>query len=397
MNSRFIIIFSVLTGSLCAQNHPKLSTIIPTLNLPQGYIVESISGRGFVHCIGGASANISSSNPAALFAFDKISFGVSGQWETEIYPATLADIGHNRDKVNLPQSLGTIIPYGNIRLGFGMSQRYNSILDFGLVETTITENPGGTGRELKATKSNIVIASSALAAYSIRNVLHADAGLNIGIECNYNYLNIRQVILSEVLDTYADGWGVSIGLQYGDPDLFQFGVFYERNPFFKKDGEYKIDAIISDSNALSASESQNNRIEKVAYPFSIDSKLPDRLYIGFSIDPAAFLKLSYGVTKSYWKASPGTSKCTQDIWCSMSWNAADNLLLTIGFLSNNRNFEETVVYSWIGQENDCNYLLYGLNWRIRRFDLDLAFMHTTPGSGEWRKQKIVKTAIGFTL
>jgi len=153
--------------------------------LPQGYVLESLNGYGFSHGVISTISNISSGNPASLSDFQRLSLGVSGQYDTKINTAWIAGIGYQRVENKRPQSAGFVLPHKNFRLGFGISQKYSTALDFGEVEITTVEEPEGTGETFNVTHNTFVQSKSALIAYSLQNVF-SNEKISVAVQYNIN-------------------------------------------------------------------------------------------------------------------------------------------------------------------------------------------------------------------
>lgn len=76
--SVMLFILLLLAVSLSAQS---LATKVFGINIPQGFVLESISSKGFQSSGINHPANMNSMNPAALYAFEHLSAGLSYQWD----------------------------------------------------------------------------------------------------------------------------------------------------------------------------------------------------------------------------------------------------------------------------------------------------------------------------
>ena len=106
-----IVFLAVMSVHLDAQ----VSREINATFLTQGFVQESLSGLGFPGSNITTISNISSCNPASLYDFETLSLGLSNQFDSELYPAWVAGIGHKRVNNYFPQSVGIVFPINTFR------------------------------------------------------------------------------------------------------------------------------------------------------------------------------------------------------------------------------------------------------------------------------------------
>lgn len=394
-----ISIIMRLTNSF-AQQVSWGETTIPCVFLTQGYVLESISGSGFTNSTSSHVTNISSSNPASLHNFDNVSVGLSYQFESSIKPAWIVNINHERKKTTLPQSFGLVLPFNKLRIGLGFSQRYNSILDFGKVEIRTIENPEGTGEYIEASKTDIVNSCATLLAYSINNLLDNNDALVLGIQFSYNYLDVKKQIYHSTIKADSYDIGLSFGLNYLVSKKFQFGLFFEKNPSFKD--KIKLEGVDLHT-PIDTDPSQTGNNDRInpnlkIDTFNLEGKMPDKLHFGIMYKMNSFMKLACDITQVFWCQQSEGSKNTIDISGSVITKITKQFSASVSFLSTGRLYDNEIGNIYDTNENLHGFfLLGGLNFRHKSFDLDFAYMTDTPFSGDWRKQKIVKLAIGFYL
>lgn len=372
MKTLFFIISLSIGCSLIAQQSSQIGTDISVLYLPHGYVLESISGSGFQNCGNNHIANIGSSNPASSSNFQKLSFGVSYQFESSVQPNWIADINCTREKNNYPQSIGLIVPLKTFRFGFDFSQRYNTLIDYGKTERMTVEQPEGTGEFFSATKTEIVSCYSGLCSYSINNFIGAENVLSIGIAGCLNDFNLREHLYNIRMKESAKGYGWTFGIQYSLADRAHFGLFYLKNPLFK----------------------DNFLFEGIA--FRIDQKMPNKFSIELSYCLDSHSNIFTNFTKVYWHQLEDDLSNYTDVSGGIQTYLTKQLSLSVSFLSTgyHRNDQDLFYFNYY---LNGLYVLGGLNYRFRHFDIDLAYVTSSRHSGDWRKQKIGKVAIGFYL
>jgi hypothetical protein len=372
MKTLLYIILISISCSLLAQESSLIGTEIPVLYMPLGYVLESISGAGFQNCGNNHIANINSSNPASSSNFQKLSFGLSYQFESSEQPNWVADINCTREKNSYPQSIGLIVPLKSFRFGFGFSQRYNSLMDYGKMEISTIEQPDGTGKFISATKTEIVYCYSGLCSYSINNFLGAENVLSIGLASCLNDFNLREHLYNLRMSESVKGYGWTFGVQYNLADRAHFGFFYLKNPLFKDD--FLFDGIA----------------------FRIDRKMPDKFNIELSYRLDSHTDIFTNFTKVYWHQLDDDLSNYTDVSGGIQTYLTNQLSLSVSFLSTgyHRNDQDLFYFNYY---LNGLYVLGGLNYRFRHFDIDLAYVTSSRHSGDWRKQKIGKIALGFYL
>ena len=372
MIKHFLYILALITSSiLFAQNVPKLSDNVPILYLPHGYVLESISGTGFRNCVNNHIANIGSSNPASSSYFQKLAFGVSYQFTSSSQPNWIADINCMRKQNNYPQSVGLIVPLNTFRFGIGISQRYNSVQDYGQMELTTPEQPDGTGEFYSATKTEIVYSYSGIFSYSIYDFLGKRNILSVGLMGGINYLNLKQSIYTIEMNENASDYSWAFGIQYNIANKIQFGLFYLNSPLFKDD--LKFDGI----------------------GLKIDQKMPDKLNIGVSYYLNSYINFSINLEKVCWHQQSDALTNYINISGGVISNITKQLSLSLAFLSTG--YHSETYQKEINNNLYSLLLLGGLNLKFQHFDIDFAYVTSTKYSGDWRKQKIGKITLGFYL
>jgi len=369
--SPLLILALIISSILIAQEAPKLSNTIPAVYLPHGYVLESISGTGFQNCVNNHIANINSSNPASSSYFKKLSLGLSYQFDSSIQPGWIADISRKREQNKYPQSIGLIVPVNMFRFGFGFSQRYNSVLDYGQIERITLEQPDRTGEYFTASKTDIVYCYSGLLSYSIDNFLSERNILSIGLEYCYNYLEIKNRLYTIKMSEDAKDYSWTFGAQYNIKDKIHIGLFYLSSPFFE-------DHFLFDGTEL-----------------KIEEKIPDKFSIGISYNLNSYFNFSVDFAKVYWRQHSDNLSNYLDISGGVISNVTKQLSLSLSVLSTG--YHSDSYFEDLNRNLYSLFLLGGLNLRFQHFDIDLAYVTSTKYSGDWRKQKIGKISLGFYL
>jgi len=378
---------------LHSQTAIVLDITIPITPLTQGYVIESINGRGFSQCTGNHISNISSSNPASISDYKRPSFGISYQRESVVNPAIWNDIKHQRNQKNIPQSIGFLLPINQYVLGFGFSQRYDSKHTFGPFEIFTFDDPDGTGEYLSISKEESVNSYSGMVSYSFENFLKDNNTMNLGIQVHYNTLRINSHGFSSGMKVKASNFGWTAGARYNLSDKTQIGAYYERIPKFKN-GEVEFDGI-----TLTPLENPEDSTMAFIYEdVSISGEIPDRFHVGISNRIFKSTIITLDLTNVYWKQLSSTSKNFVDVSGGIIQKIGDQLSLSLSFLSTGRHFNnENYFQSELNKNLKGFFLLGGVNLKIHSLDIDLAYAASAFNTGDWRKQKLGKISLGYAF
>ena len=228
-----LLFFVLFLSNLNAQERAPIESIV--VFLPQGFILESLTSYGMLNTTISSPDNIANSNSASLAQYQKISVGISKQFDSSIDNAWIADIGHKRISTIRPQSIGVVIPFRNFRFGFGMSESYSTSLQIGDIQETTEQFPDGTGSVFKPTHKTRVNKKSAIGAYSKQAVLRKKDQISIGGQYNFNSMNHDAALSSSSNDgptvdvkTNSSSWsaGVRYSMYEVGVEQIHFGVFF---------------------------------------------------------------------------------------------------------------------------------------------------------------------------
>jgi hypothetical protein len=388
----------MLSAAAFAQSNSKVSTTVPVLTFPQGHVMESISGSGFSTISCNHVSDINGMNPASLRDLNRLSFGVSYQFDSPIDPAWIAGIRHKRKKDALPQSFGLVIPSGRLRIGAGFSQRYSSIRDYGSMLLTTVEHPDGTGEKFTSSRTSRVTGYSGIAAYSLKNAVQPEDELTFGIRGTLNRLSIEDRLYHLIGKAESNRFSWAVGFNCRFSTKAQVGLYYEKGPSFmgKIKFEYNNPLVQSDIDTSIAGNNQNINADPATRSFPMEGGLPDRLHLGISDRLNSSLRIALDLTKVYWSRALGEFSDRLDISGDLIADIFRPLSLSAGFLSTGFGYKDESD-GFFGSNDNFNafFVLGGFNLHCRRFDVDFAYAATTGSSGAWRKQRIGKLGVGF--
>ncbi len=372
------------------------------ITFQHGLVIENLSSYGFVQNSNYAVENISNSNPASLANFDSALIGMSYQYVSTQNPGWLAEINNKRAYPLLPQSVGAVYPLENLRIGIGISQRYNSLLDFGEIPITTVENPYGTGQSFSPKFETLIIGFSNLYSYSFPSLFHKNDLLSIGLQLNLDRMDYYSKLVN--IEGKAGGFNTSFtfGLHYKfekrlHPGLFEIGFFFEKGSTFKE--EFKEN---NTRNLVLANPDTNNAHRpKNYYPvtkFDVIANMPDKLNYGFIYSPESMLHFSLNSRTVYWnKVRSGWKNCSE-FSCSVIFDYSKTARFSFGLLSSNPQITDNGFYSQETNENmKAIYVTLGLHIERYRFIYDLSLADSHNYSGAWRKHTILKGALAIKI
>ena len=373
---------------------------IDAIYFPHGLVLENLSSFGFVQNSNYAIENISSSNPASLINFDSLLVGVSYQYVSEQNPGWIVDIINKRAYPFLPQSIGAVYPLDNLRIGIGISQRYNSLLDFGEIPFTTVENPYGTGQSYSPKFETLIIGFSNLCSYSLPSLFYKNDVLSLGFQFNID----RMDYYSKLARTEGTSGGFSSSYGFGihykfekrlHPGLFEIGFFYEKGSSFKEELQTN-----NNINVVRVSEDslRPNNYYVVQSSMDVIAKTPDKLNYGFIYSPERMLHFSLNSRTVYWKKIRSEWQNCSEFSCSAIFDYSKTARFSFGLLSSNPQIIDNGFYSpEINENMKAIYVTLGLHIEKHRFIYDLSLADSHNYSGAWRKHTILKGAIAVKL
>jgi len=229
-----LFFFVLFLSNLNAQERAPVESLV--VFLPQGFILESLTSYGMLSTTISNAYNIANSNPASLAQFQKVSVGISKQFDTSIDNAWIVGIGHKRISTIRPQSFGVVIPFHNFRVGIGISESYSTSLQFGDLLVATEENPDGTGEILEVTYETRVDKKSAIVSYSKATVFLKNDQISVGGQYNFNSMNhdfslSSASTIDPVFDVETNSQSWSAGIKYSmfnivGVEQIHFGVRY---------------------------------------------------------------------------------------------------------------------------------------------------------------------------
>jgi len=371
-------------------------------NFQHGLVLENLSSFGFVQNNNYAIENISSSNPASLINFDSALVGISYQYVSMQNPGWWGDIMHKRAYPLLPQTFSAVYPLDNLRIGIGINQRYNSLLDFGEMKVRTFAQPEGTGETFTAKDETLVIAFSNLYSYSFPSLFRKNDLLSLGLQFNLD----RMDYLAKIWHTEEKAGGFktsfSVGVHYKfekrlHPGLFEIGFFFEKGSSFKE--ELKTNNV-SNLVRVDVENDTSQHLYPAILPriFDLIIKTPDKINYGFIYSPESMLHFSLNSRTVYWKKIRSEWQNCSEFSCSAIFDYSKTARFSFGIISSNPQIIDNGFYSpEINENMKAIYVTLGLHIEKYRFIYDLSLADSHNYSGAWRKHTILKGAIAIKI
>ena len=377
---KFILLILLFTMMIFAQVPERNQLSI----FPQSLMIDSYNSIGFSNMNLSTISDISSANPASLYQFENISFGMNYLYlsKTKLY----SDITITSSKTRPPVAFGFVYPINNFRLGVAYHQKYNSYLDFGKIEITTIENPEGTGEFFNSYSERIIHSPSLLSNYTFNSIL-GDDNLSIGLQVFWDFLKTEEKIYN------------TKGYLEGNSFSWKVGVLYE----YKK--ETYLSCVYEKGNKLESEFEMENELtfvdidedgNRIAVKPKYFMKLPDKLSLGITVDVLNKLILSMSVSSVFWESVNDSYKNNLDLSASTIFKLNQSLMFSLGFYNSGLN-EKTSGYFYSGLNYNSNFIGIGVNWRINNFNIVCELYDNNLYSSEIRKQTQIKLGLNYTL
>jgi hypothetical protein len=382
MKKLFVIpaFISLLFSMMYGDDPERINT--PLILLPQGYVINS--GLGFVNYTNSTVTAISTTNPASMEDFNKISGGISFLFTTQIDPAlgNIEGIEHSRVNPLLPQAFGLVLPYLNFQFGLGFNQKYSGSVDVGPIPVTTANEPGGTGETYNAVFDRYVYSGSAMFSYLLPNFINDDHHFSMGLQIDVNFLrdyeNLGR-ISAEATDQSVTWKG---GVRYSFLDLLQLGAAFEKGANFEGKLEYKGDELlIPDSGFVS------RQIENI-----VTAKLPDRLLMGLAFKIGDNIRLANDFTYIYWEKLYSEEQNQLDISGNLYFLPSQGLSLSAGFYSTRR---ESIFPD--SPDENAFFISAGALIKVKSAAIEIMLADSHLFSSDTRKQTLARLGVDFSF
>ena len=371
------------------QNSYRVPNEINAIKLTQGHMLHTLSGFGATSIAQNSISQISSGNPASLFDYHDLSFGVSNQFGSKIaqpWGPEAIDIAYKQANYFLPHSVGILLPKKVFRLGFGFAQKYNSILEYEDMN--------------EAFDKTVIFGFSSILSYSFQNLISNDL-FNMGMRFDIDRMDYASKIWHAKLKVqdYSNSW--SVGARYdiklGSSLKVILGSFFDKGPRFETRGSYSGLQILYPEDFLPDYPGKGSE-EKIIIPqYSIKAELPNKLHFGFLVGFKNTIDLAMQFIKVYWNQVDKTYNNNTDISGSIICRPHKKLTASIGFISNEKKSDILIYFPVILDDNlKAFFITGGLVFHLKKIDVGFSYANSNNSeSGEWYKQSIGKIELGY--
>ena len=357
------------------------------LFLPQGHVVTGFSGSGYRPSTHSTVSSLLHSNPGATIDLNKISLGLSYQFESKIKEAWAGDMSHSRYNLKYPQSVVVAVPVKNLRIAFGMTQLYNNEIDYGTIQgMTVWNNEQGYlgGEDVNPSKIEYILKTSG--ALSFKHKVGNNYELSIGFQYNDNHLyyifypghpQSIDTLLSYVKEFDMSKSNYSYGFILNQSgQLFpkvRVGLYYENGIKFEKD---VLSGIL-----------RNRFIGEV----------PNKIHAGVYLQLNPKWSISSNFSNIFWnKISIQNVKATKELSINIGYQLKDHVQLTWGIFSTNY-LIDNINNLFYNNNMNALYIIAGSKLLFKPWDFDISIADSHLSSDIKRKHTIFKIEFGYSL
>ncbi len=358
----------------------NISSSAPLMILPQGQIIQEISGLGVIGAVQSSISDLNSGNPAGIVDFSEFVTGISYQFQQNVKNAWLADIGFKRSNSYLPQALGIVHSFRLLHVGLGLNQVYNAMTDYGNVETIVpAANDSGylDIGDSHPYKNELLTKISLISAYTFNNLPLIMGQLSVGYSYNMN-----------IFKYYFD-WDAPIPLQsvvYNETiteSNYSLGIRYK----YKTQSDFGIKIGISYENNFSL----NAVIRDTKVPYYLIGSRPGILKMGVQVQLRNNITISGETSYIHWDQTENNLKNQVKYSASILFPWQETRSYSVGIISTDRNYLLEEDPFQINKKMASTYLFAGVNFNLGNSRISLAIADSHLFSGEWQKSTLIKT------
>ncbi len=348
------------------------------LKLPQGFQYNALSGNGYNIHFNEAVSNISGVNPASIYIFQNIAAGLSYQFSTKIDKTwesnNFIDFERSaeRSKLEIPQSAGMVIPFGNFSVGIGFNQSYNLNTVSGPIKTQVSKpedpyTPIDTVFNIES--ETIAYAYSLTASYLFKSLLSRSDQLSLGANFSYNSIQDAEKGFGHNETYYLSGFLWSLGLIYNFQTNYSLGLYYEHGDKFQTE---------------------------LFKGYYLTSNFQDKVHLGIQVVIAEPIKF-YGDV-SYIQCDDTRVDNQFDYSLGFVYKPLKIFSCSAGFFTNRFSYknEETKPLSE-PLSNNAYFLTAGIKFFLQAIEIELALADSHLFSSEFRKQTLLKLSAAYSF
>lgn len=358
--------------------------------LPQGFGITLLNSTG-VSGLSNHISNINFMNPASLFLQENYSFGLSYQFQTSIDEAYAFDIGTNKIKHYIPQSLGGVAKYYDFSFGIGFGQKYNGTLDFDPIPITTVNDPDGTGEFFVPVFENILYNYSFSACYHLKNVFTDKSNISFGIKYVLNSFNGYESILSASAESSLLGstfeFGSIFNYDLNEIQSIGIGIYFSTST--------EMSDVVKFNGIDNLNLPDSGRIQIVPADFIMVLNVPSELNFDLYFKPTIDLTLMGRFSSIFWNSSNNNVKDQFTFASSASYTFNPTIAASFGIYTTGKKYVEDILN--LNENFYAFYFTAGLSFKINILKIDLALADSHLFSGDVWKQTIGRIGLGFQL
>jgi len=356
-----------------------------TAFLPQGLSLPLLNGYGN-SAIHNDVSNISAINPAALGNFEKVEFGFSYQYESEIKEAWITEIGSKRINNMVPQSVGLVLPFNNLNFAISMNQRYNSTLFTNInvanpCEAYLNENRQFYDYVLETIIYNYAFSTS----YQFENLLpnsEFSVGFRVGLNNLAEQLHIENISYNASIyendfsfrmlysTNLTNNRNLSLGLYYQSPlEISGSAKFeYKPLPYCGTDAYMLHDATAEEVNLV--------------------AKFPSSLRFDLYFSQIEQFQFLFSISNSDWSKLDLYIRDQVEFSSSVSYFINKSLSFSVGFAKSEK--EYVTNFMDINRNLEVVYFTAGSVFTIDDLSVNFSYADSHLSAGDFRKQQLEK-------
>src|SRR5690606_8965182 len=348
---KIIIISLLFTFNTFAQYENNIFIV------PSAFRLNQLSSAGY-SSINGSAANITALNPAAISIFNEISAGDSYQFESNLNPAWIDDIGTKRINNLLLQSAGIVLPLDTFCIAVGMHQLYSSNLDVGAIPITTMEEPEGTSEDFTPEIKTDITSFSAAAAFSTNDLI-SDVAVSAGIKLGYNIINYSEKVNMYHAEVVLNAFNIGAGILFGTEKM-KIGLSYESGFDETKVYEIKSSPLV-----------QSDSIVFYRLNLTARCKVPAVFSAGLFYEWSALFSSTTNVNYIFWNSVDRGNNEPQ-LSASLIYRLNNFLSPSAGIIYASKTYDKSLMLN-VDDKMNALYITFGLKAQLLNFYADVSF------------------------
>lgn len=214
----------------------------------------------------------------------------------------------------------------------------------------------------------MVNAYSLIISFPFENMLLSSDRLSIGANISYNTIDQTENLVNVFSDNYDfSGFPWSVGLIYDYNTTYNVGLYFEKGNDIKHEF----------SNGL-----------------FLETKFRDKLHIGMKVHPIKNWDIYGNISKNFWNDEKINNHF--DFSSGLIYKPLANLSASLGFFTDDMDYKQKFYYI-VPTSMDALFLTAGVRLNLKKLQIDFLIADSHTYSSKYRKQTILKLAIGYSI